>query len=181
MVRNPLAKRYLRDLRSDLGKYLVIFLLLSLSIAEISGYLVADESMIATYNESFEKYNVEDGNFIVEKELSERQREAIEEAGVKIYDLQSTDRKFTNGTTIRIFRMRDQVDKACLMRGAFPASADEIAIDRMYADNNGISIGDRLTIQTAGSGTVASGADQEAASAASGPGTSPTWCSGRSW
>ena len=71
MVKNPLHKRYLRDLRSDLGKYIVIFLMMLLSIAEISGYLVADESMIAAYNESFEKYNVEDGNFIAKKKLSD--------------------------------------------------------------------------------------------------------------
>ena len=72
MVKNPLRKRYLRDLKSDLGKYLVIFLLLVFSIAEISGFLVAAESMLAAYYESFEKYNVEDGNFTVGKKLTQR-------------------------------------------------------------------------------------------------------------
>ena len=47
MVKNPLRKRHLRELKSDLGKYLVIFLLMVLSIGEISGFLVADESMIS--------------------------------------------------------------------------------------------------------------------------------------
>ncbi len=164
MVRNPLAKRYLRDLRSDLGKYLVIFLLLLLSIAEISGYLVADGSMIAVYNESFGKYNVEDGNFIAEKQLSDRQREAIEALGVKVYDLQSTDRHFTNGTTIRIFRMRDQVDRACLMRGEFPSAKNEIAIDRMYADNNGISLGDELVMESTKGRPSAESSGESAAS-----------------
>lgn len=28
--------------------------------------------------------------------------------------------------------------------GAMPTGTDEIAIDRMYADNNGLTIGDRL-------------------------------------
>ena len=40
------------------GKYAVIFLLLLLSISEISGFLVADGSMIEAYAESFEKYNI---------------------------------------------------------------------------------------------------------------------------
>ncbi len=146
MVRNPLHKRYLRDLKSDLGKYMVIFLMMLLSIAEISGYLVADESMIAAYNESFEKYNVEDGNFIADKRLSDRQREAIESRGVKVYDLLSADREFTNNSTIRIFANRSGCDLVCLMRGEFPKADNEIAVDRMYADNNNISIGDTLTM-----------------------------------
>ena len=146
MVKNPLHKRYLRDLRSDLGKYMVIFLMMLLSIAEISGYLVADESMIAAYNESFEKYNVEDGNFIINKKLSDRQRDAIEAQGVKVYDLLSADREFANDTTIRIFANRTECDLVCLMRGEFPKEDNEIAIDRMYADNNDISIGDTITM-----------------------------------
>ncbi len=146
MVKDPLHKRFLRELRSDLGKYMVIFLMMVLSIAEISGYLVADESMIAAYDESFEKYNVEDGNFIIGKKLSDRQMEAIEGQGVKAYDLFSADREFTNNSTIRIFANRSECDLVCLMRGEMPKADNEIAVDRMYADNNDISIGDTLTM-----------------------------------
>lgn len=32
-------------------------------IGLISGFLIADGSMYDTYNKSFEKYNIEDGNF----------------------------------------------------------------------------------------------------------------------
>ena len=102
-VRNPLRKRYLRELRADLGKYLVIFLLMILSISEISGFLVCDESMIAAYHESFIKYNVEDGNFTVEAELKDRQISAIEEAGVSVYPLLFTDRPLTNGTPAQVW------------------------------------------------------------------------------
>ena len=147
MVKNPLRKRYLRDLKSDLGKYLVIFLLLVFSIAEISGFLVAAESMLAAYYESFEKYNVEDGNFTVGKKLTQRQLQAIEALGVSVYDLQFTDRTFEGGDTLRIFPMRTQVNMACLMQGEFPKTADEIAIDRMYADNNSLKVGDTLTME----------------------------------
>ena len=33
------------------------------SIGLISGFLVADGSMIKAYNDSFDKYNIEDGHF----------------------------------------------------------------------------------------------------------------------
>ena len=62
-MKNPLRKRYLRDLRQEFGKYLVIFLFITLTIAFISGFLVADGSMRIAYDQSFEKYNIEDGHF----------------------------------------------------------------------------------------------------------------------
>lgn len=43
-----------------------------------------------------------------------------------------------------VFKNRQQVDKVCLMKGELPARTGEIAIDRMYADNNNLSVGDTL-------------------------------------
>ena len=39
-MKNPLRKRHLRDLKQEIGKYLVIFLLLTASIGFVSGFLV---------------------------------------------------------------------------------------------------------------------------------------------
>ena len=72
-MKNPLNKRLPREIREDFGKYIVIFLLLVLSIGLISGFLVADGSMIKAYNETFEKYNVENGHFITEKKMNNAQ------------------------------------------------------------------------------------------------------------
>ena len=58
-MKNPLRKRLPRELKTEFGKYLVIFLLLVATIGLVSGFLVADGSMIIAYNEGFEKYNVE--------------------------------------------------------------------------------------------------------------------------
>ena len=68
-MRNPLRKRLLRELKEEAGKYAVIFLLMILSIGFISGFLVADNSMITAYNNSFETYNIEDGHFETQKEI----------------------------------------------------------------------------------------------------------------
>ena len=32
------------------------------------------------------------------------------------------------------------------MKGIFPETADEIAIDRMYVDNNSLTVGDTITV-----------------------------------
>ena len=46
-MKNPLWKRLPRELKSDFGKYIVIFLFLTLTIGFVSGFLVADDSMLA--------------------------------------------------------------------------------------------------------------------------------------
>ena len=42
------------------------------------------------------------------------------------------------------FKNRTEVDKVCLMDGELPSETGEIAIDRMYADNNSLKTGDTL-------------------------------------
>lgn len=44
---NPLNKRFKRDLKSDFGKYVAIFLFLVFFIGAVSGFFVADNSVMA--------------------------------------------------------------------------------------------------------------------------------------
>ena len=143
-MKNPLNKRLPREFRKDFGKYLVIFLLLVITIGFVSGFLVADGSMIKAYNEGVDKYNTENGHFRTSEKMNDAQIQSIEENGIRIYDNFYLEQNLTNDSTMRIFESRDQVNLACLMEGEFPKAANEIAIDRMYADNNKISIGDTL-------------------------------------
>ncbi|MDO4323903.1 MAG: ABC transporter permease [Lachnospiraceae bacterium] len=143
-MKNPLNKRLLRELAGDFSKYLVVFILLAASIGFVSGFLVADGSMIAAYDESFEKYRIEDGNFCTQSELDAAEISAIEEAGVKLYPNFYADQETDGGSTVRIFQNRQEVDLVCLMQGRMPEAADEIAIDRMFAENNGLEPGDTL-------------------------------------
>lgn len=144
-MKNPLRKRLLRELKSEIGKYLVIFLLLIGTIGFVSGFLVADGSMITAYNEGFEKYNIEDGNFRLTEKANKAQKKTIQSFGVTLYENFYAEEKLTNDSTLRIFKNREDVNKVCLMEGAMPENIGEIAIDRMYADNNEICVGDTLS------------------------------------
>lgn len=142
MRKNPLNNRFIRDLRDDLGKYVVIALLMIFTIGFVSGFLVADGSMVKAYNESFTKYNIEDGNFRTQKKMNKAQWKSVEELGLYLYEIFYREYALENGSTLRVFRNRDQVDLVCLMEGEFPQNPGEIAVDRMYADNNGLKVGD---------------------------------------
>lgn len=143
-MKNPLRKRILRELRDELGKYLVIFLLLTATIGFVSGFLVADGSMLAAYEEGFSFYNIEDGYFDLAQKANKAQVKTIQGWGVQLYENFYVEKPLTNGSTLRVFAPREQVDRVCLMSGSLPQTADEVAIDRMYADNNGLAPGDTL-------------------------------------
>lgn len=144
---NPLNKRFLRELKSEAGKYIVLFVFIAGVIALVSGFLVASGSMSQAYDESFEKYNIEDGNFEVKREASSGLLDALQKDGTKIYPNFYKEEQTKNvESTLRIFKKRTEIDLECLMEGSFPEDENEIAIDRMYAVNNKISVGDVMEL-----------------------------------
>ena len=144
-MRNPLLKRLPREIKGDLGKYLVIFFLMILSIGFISGFLVADNSMLKAYQDGFSKYNIENGHFVTEHKMNHAQKKAIEKEGVTLYEQFYAEKETDFGATIRIYADRTQVNTVCLMDGTLPLAEDEIAVDRMFADNHELQVGDQLT------------------------------------
>ena len=68
-MRNLLWKRLPRELVGDIGKYLAIFLFMTASIGFVSGFLVADKSMLDAYKESFQKYNIENTKPIIKRHI----------------------------------------------------------------------------------------------------------------
>lgn len=142
---NPLRRRYLRELKSEAGRYLVIFVLLVCAIGFTSGFLVADGSLIAAYDEGFVRYNTEDGNFTAAEKMNRAQLQDAGGLGISVYESFYTEAETDSGSTLRLFKNRRQVNLACLMQGRLPEVPGELALDRMYADNNGLTVGDTVT------------------------------------
>lgn len=80
---NPLIKRVPKELLGEWRKYLVIFLLLSMTIGFVSGMYVANHSMLISIANANRDNKLEDGHFELEKKASEEFIEAIE-SGEKI-------------------------------------------------------------------------------------------------
>lgn len=155
-MRNPLNKRFLRELKGELAKYIVIFVFMTAVIGLISGFLIADGSMYDTYNKSFEKYNIEDGNFELYSKADESVIDKLEKENVTIYENfykeeivvrhNNIKNDEDSQSTLRFYVNREEVDKVDLMEGSLPEDINEIAIDRMYAVNNDIKVQDTLTV-----------------------------------
>lgn len=147
-MRNPLLHRLPRELKRDFGRYLVLFLFLVGTIALVSGWRVAGDSMSAAYEESFDTYHIEDGNFALYAPADDALLAALTSDTISIHTQFYLERETdARESTLRIFQKRTEINLECLMEGAFPAASDEIAIDRMYADNNALVVGDTLTLE----------------------------------
>ncbi len=125
-------------------------------IVLISCFLIADGSMYDTYNKSFEKYNIEDGNFELYSKADESVIDKLEKENVTIYENFYKEENVVrhnnikndedSQSTLRFYVNREEVDKVDLMEGSLPEDINEIAIDRMYAVNNDIKVQDTLTV-----------------------------------
>lgn len=146
-MKNPLNRRIPRSLKAETGRYAVLFIFIAGMIAIVSGFLVASRSISAAYDESFEKYNIEDGNFELAGPASDDIISSIEAEKLKLYENYYTEEENDdNDSVIRIFKTRSEANLVCMMEGALPSEKNEIAVDRMYAENNDLKTGDTISL-----------------------------------
>ncbi len=153
----PLRKRFPRELKNDLGKYLGIFLLMAVAVSLTTGFLAAAASIELLAGNIRDKYLLEDGQFVSNFKVSDEVLSQVEDLGVSVYpnfsrdvdmvvDGESIDEGAGVAQIMRVFAVRTQVDLAAYFEGEAPTSANEIAIDRVYAEHHGIKVGDALTL-----------------------------------
>ncbi|SCW51108.1 putative ABC transport system permease protein [Eubacterium ruminantium] len=151
-MKSPLVRRLPKELKRDFKKYLIIFLILFLTIGFVSGMFVANNSMLEAGQNAFAKYNVEDGHFNLSGIPTQEMITEIEAEGVKLHEqyykttVESNDKTKDSDEeiSIRVFKIREDVNKVCIMKGRLPEADGEIAIDRMHADNADMKVGDNI-------------------------------------
>ena len=162
-VRNPLRRRLWRELAGDWKKYGVIALFLIFIIGFVSGMYVANGSMLAETDDAGIKYRREDGNFTLLSKADKDSLKAIEKKEkITIYENFHRDQKESwegelegreklskkqkNDLKIRVYKLREDIDLPCVMSGRLPEQDDEIALDRMHAENVGIKVGTDIKV-----------------------------------
>lgn len=168
---NPLIKRIPKELIGDWKKYLIVFAFLVLTIGFVSGMYVANESMMKAADESVTKYEREDGHFewsekadsdlVKDVESGEqvdmsaitgKEEEDASDVPVIIYENFFRNEKEDNNNdgkndgTVRVFAKTDNINLACVLDGRLPENGNEIAVDRMHADNVDMKVGDTIRV-----------------------------------
>ena len=144
MVNNPLNNRYKRSLKKDFAKNFVIFFLIVLMVSAVSGFEVANNSVVKTIKNNEILLNQESGYFEVKKKLNHSQIQFIEAEDLKLYEEFYKEEKIDNGTDFRFYKIRTEIDLQEVFDGRLPEAEEEIAIERLYGENNNLNIGDSL-------------------------------------
>ena len=112
-----------------------------------------DEAYDKAYEEAWNKVQDEiDDKYDDAKEKYELDDKDFKAHPVTVYEnfFRNEDEDYNNdGTldgTIRVFPQTDYINQACILDGRLPENENEIAIDRMHADNVGVKVGDTIAV-----------------------------------
>ncbi len=157
-MRNPLNKRYPHEFKKNAGRYICIFLLLVITIIIGSGFLSVMESTKYSLNQNQIENKVEDGYFEAAFPLDDKVKRGLEEDLVLCDNYYSTVEGFHGDVKIYVFNERNEMNIPSLFKGRLPANDNEIAVDRIFAENHDITLGDFIElnkIKYTVSGTIA--------------------------
>ena len=141
-----LFKRALRDLKAGWARYLALSLLIIFSLFIIISLMGAAVTVIDYTELRDAELCREDGEFSVFVPLKDEQIEELEGRGVTIEEMFYADYSVGEDRVLRVFKVRQDINKISLIEGGLPADDSEAVIERRYSEVNGISIGDKVKI-----------------------------------
>lgn len=146
---NPLNKRFPKEFKANAGRYICMFLLLVITIIVGSGFMVLVDSVNYTLEKCNKEGLLEDGFFEVNDILNDEQAGEIQSKDIELYEnFYMTDNEFMDNAKVYVFDERTDVDLAFVFEGRLPDtdSTDEVVVDRLFAANRGIKLGDTVDI-----------------------------------
>lgn len=141
-----LNKRILRDLKSNFLRYLALFLVIVMGMYIIVAMIASAEAIIQGTDENTEKNHLEDGQFAVFTEFTEKQEKEIADMGVTLEKMFSFDVDMEDGSVLRIFKNRESINIVNAEQGDIADKDGEIVLEKRYCEEHDISVGDAVKI-----------------------------------
>ena len=141
-MQNILGKRILRDLAAHSRRWFALFALITAGVYMIVSLLGAAEIVIREARRHAAANQIEDGQFTTFLPLKSEEEAEIRDAGVTLERTFYLDFSAEDGGTLRVMKVRREVDLLECDEGAYPAKADEAAVEKRYAEVHELSVGD---------------------------------------
>ncbi|MBF1054335.1 MAG: FtsX-like permease family protein, partial [Parvimonas sp.] len=148
-----LNKRILRGLKAQWSKNLFLFILLFFMISTTSGMLVSSGSIKTLYYELMSTGVVEDGKILFAFDPTDEILRSIEKTNVKVEKAPYVDAKINkikddkDEKTIRLYTNRKNINLPVINEGNLAKNKNEIAINKLFAENNDLKVGDTITFK----------------------------------
>ena len=141
-----LHRKMLRELRENPLRYLALGLVIVFAMYLIVSLIGAADTVIQGSRDHAEKNLLEDGQFTVFVPLTDRELREFSAQGVTMEPMFYLDYAREDGSVLRVFRLRREIDLAELETGVLPTEAHEIALEKRYCEANELRVGDTITL-----------------------------------
>ena len=145
-MNSVLNKRILRDLRSNFGRYLALMFMIILGVYLVVSIVGSSELVLIGTEDEKSKNMVEDGQFSVFIPLTDSELDTLSDKGTVIEKMFSFDAESVNGSVLRVFKNRENIDLIMLDSGRLAGSINEAVIEKNYAAVNDIKTGDTISV-----------------------------------
>ena len=139
-------KRSCRDIKKNAGRYLALMLLIGFAIYMVLSMMGASMTIQGEILRYDKVLNVEDGEFTVFVPLNENELDKLLSCGINIEKIFSMDYELNDGSVLRVFKNRENIDLVSLAEGSLPSSDNEAVIERRYAEEHSLAVGDIITV-----------------------------------
>ena len=144
--RMVLHVRIFRYLKSNAGRYGALFLLLVIGLTVIIGIAAATDSIVYTVEKFNEKNRLEDGSFSVLAPLTAEEMAELERSGVLLEENFSLDFELNNGSVLRIFKNRKEINLVEIDLGRVAIEGEEIVLEKLYAIHFGHQLSSTIVV-----------------------------------
>ncbi|AFA49084.1 ABC transporter permease [Acetobacterium woodii] len=141
-----LNKRIFRELKENWVRYGALAVLIIFSIGLVVSMAGATDVVNETIDTNNKKNHLEDGAFSVYVPLTENQIVELEKIGAKTEVAFYVDLTGPEKSTLRLFKNRDNINTIALEEGRLAEQIGEIVLEKHYAENHGIQVGQSLVV-----------------------------------
>ena len=145
-MQKVLRKRILRDLKENAVRYLALGAMIILCMYVIISLIGTADTIITGSEEFGVSHKVEDGQFSTFVPLSEEEREELSKKGVQTEEQFYLDYELADGSTLRMFKHREKINLVAIDQGKEPEKAGELVLEKRYAEEHGLKVGDEITV-----------------------------------
>lgn len=141
-----LNKRIMRDFKENSLRNISMILIIALSMALVVALCSTSDSISKTIHMQWDKCFVEDGSFETYVPLSKRNLNELSELNAAVEPMFYFDAPLENAQILRVFSNRKAIDLPFVQEGSLPKTNEEIFLEKKFAAQNGLRVGDYITV-----------------------------------
>lgn len=145
-MQKVLRKRIWRDLKANLFRYLALGFLIVLGMYLVISIVGAADTLILGVERKAEEMHLEEGEFQVFVPLTEKEENNLTDRGISLERQFYLDFTEEDGSTVRVFQTREEINLIALDEGKQAEQSGEIVMEKRYCAKQGLALGGIMDI-----------------------------------